>query len=72
MLPDSADRDPAKLRTGFEGGGTPCSRARSPEIGDDAGYPLLDKLWSLDFANGIVSRQAPLRGSGGSRRAAAT
>jgi S1-C subfamily serine protease len=62
-LADSAGLDLAVLKTDFEGDGIAVFADQQPEIGEDsyvAGYPLLDKLWSLNFTNGIISSQSPL------------
>lgn len=62
-LAESRKLDLAVLKTDFEGDGVAVFADETPEIGEDsyvAGYPLLDKLWSLNFTNGIISSQAPL------------
>ena len=62
-LAESLNLDLAVLKTDFEGDAVAVFADEEPEIGDDsyvAGYPLLDKLWSLNFTNGIISSQAPL------------
>jgi S1-C subfamily serine protease len=60
---ESSKLDLAVLQTDFDGNAIAVFADEAPEIGEDsyvAGYPLLDKLWSLNFTNGIISSQAPL------------
>jgi S1-C subfamily serine protease len=62
-LADSPSLDLAVLKTDFEGNAVAVFADQQPEIGEDsyvAGYPLLDKLWALNFTNGIISSQSPL------------
>jgi S1-C subfamily serine protease len=60
---DSESLDLAVIRSDLENDTVATFAKQSPDIGDDnfvAGYPLLDKLWSLNFTNGIVSAVSPL------------
>jgi S1-C subfamily serine protease len=60
---DSERLDLAVLRTDLENDGIATFAARSPDLGDDnfvAGYPLVDKLMSLNFTQGIISADSPL------------
>jgi S1-C subfamily serine protease len=62
-LADDRGLDLALLKTDFEGDGIAVFADQQPEIGEDsyvAGYPMLDKLWSLNFTDGIISSQSPL------------
>jgi serine protease Do len=59
---DNADLDLAVIRSDLDNDSVAVFAAQTPVIGDDnfvAGYPLLDKLWSLNFTNGIVSAVSP-------------
>jgi S1-C subfamily serine protease len=59
---DSKRLDLAVIRSDFEDNAVATFAQQTPDIGDDsfvAGYPLLDKLWSLNFTNGIVSAVSP-------------
>jgi S1-C subfamily serine protease len=61
-IAESRSLDLAMLKTDFQGDGIAVFADEQPEIGEDsyvAGFPLLDKLWSLNFTNGIISSRAP-------------